>query len=128
MDIVSLYPTCHLSKTKITVTLGHSGGIAMKKLSLFVALLTLSGCTSNEMVQVAAAGLGVAAAVSGASSGGGYSSSGASYGSGSAGVARPTGYSQRGAFEDCQRMYAAAGRYDLAQTCATRASNMSSLN
>lgn len=100
----------------------------MKKLSLFVALLTLSGCTSNEMVQVAAAGLGVAAAVSGASSGGGYSSSGASYGSGSAGVARPTGYSQRGAFEDCQRMYAAAGRYDLAQTCATRASNMSSLN
>lgn len=110
--------------------LGLSGGIAMKKLSLFVVLLTLSGCTSNEMVQVAAAGLGVAAAVSGASTGG-YSSSGASYGSGSAGsagVARPTGYSQRGAFEDCQRMYAAAGRYDLAQTCATRASNMSSLN
>jgi hypothetical protein len=42
-------------------------------------------------------------------------------------VPKPTGYSQRGAFEDCEKTYRAAGRADLAAKCATRANNMNSL-
>lgn len=42
-------------------------------------------------------------------------------------VLQPTGTSQRGAFEDCEKTYRAAGRADLAAKCATRANNMNSL-
>jgi|KBSMisStandDraft_5_1062788.scaffolds.fasta_scaffold700253_2 hypothetical protein len=42
-------------------------------------------------------------------------------------VPKPTGYSQRGAFEDCEKTYRAAGMTDLAAKCATRANNMNSL-
>jgi hypothetical protein len=42
-------------------------------------------------------------------------------------VPQPTGTSQRGAFEDCEKTYRAAGRADLAAKCATRANNMNSL-
>jgi hypothetical protein len=38
-----------------------------------------------------------------------------------------SGATQRGAFEDCEKTYRAAGRNDLAAQCATRAGNMSSL-
>jgi hypothetical protein len=38
-----------------------------------------------------------------------------------------SGTTQRGAFEDCEKTYRAAGRNDLAAQCATRAGNMSSL-
>lgn len=57
--------------------------------------------------------------------------SGGALSAGAAGTAAripaPQGYSQRGAFDDCQRMYAAAGAPHLAAQCAQRATNMNSL-
>jgi hypothetical protein len=102
-------------------------------------VLALGGCTSDDVIQVASAALTVAGAVAGAQGGGyvasppprRYVSSGASVGGGASvqrTVGPATGYSQRGAFEDCQRMYQAAGRYDLARQCAGLATNMGSLN
>lgn len=101
----------------------------MKIFVMLPVALLLAGCTTDDAVGIAAAGLGVAAAVAGASSGGGYSSSGASVGSGGTGNVAPTsGYSQRQSFEDCRAMYQAAGMYDLARKCANNATNMNSLN
>jgi len=48
-------------------------------------------------------------------------------GSGSGTVSSNGGYSQRGAFEECARVYQQAGRPDLAQQCANNANNMSSM-
>jgi hypothetical protein len=42
-------------------------------------------------------------------------------------VPKPSGTSQRGAFEDCEKTYRAAGMADAAAKCATRANNMNSL-
>jgi hypothetical protein len=42
-------------------------------------------------------------------------------------IPQSSGTTQRGAFEDCEKTYRAAGRNDLAAQCATRAGNMSSL-
>src|SRR5690349_6956150 len=41
-------------------------------------------------------------------------------------IPQSSGTTQRGAFEDCEKTYRAAGRNDLAAQCATRASNMNS--
>lgn len=68
----------------------------------------------------AAAGLAAARSASTAASGARTAATAAN-----AGVAATNGYSQRGAFEDCARLYQQAGRPDLAQQCATRANNMS---
>jgi hypothetical protein len=105
----------------------------MMKLRLILPVLLLTGCASDDIadfanagVEVAATGLEIAGAVVGASGGGGGGSGG--YSSPAPTVPTSGGYSQRGAFEDCQRMYEAAGRYDLARECANRANNMGSLN
>ncbi len=45
----------------------------------------------------------------------------------SAAVPATNGYSQRGAFEECERLYAANGRPDLARQCRERATNMGSI-
>jgi hypothetical protein len=42
-------------------------------------------------------------------------------------IPQPSGTTQRGAFEDCEKTYRAAGLNDLAAKCATRAGNMSTL-
>ena len=80
--------------------------------------------TATNVLDLASAALGVASAASGGSYGGGG-------GARSAGTNRPTtsggGYSQVGAFRDCQQMYSAAGMSNLAAQCATRASNMGSI-
>ena len=102
----------------------------MKIFVMLPVALLLAGCTPDDAVGIAAAGLGVAAAASGASSGGGgYGSSGASVGPGGTGNVAPTsGYNQRQSFEDCRAMYQAAGMYDLGRKCTNNATNMNSLN
>ena len=42
-------------------------------------------------------------------------------------VPQSSGTTQRGAFEDCEKIYRATGQNDLAAQCATRAGNMGSL-
>jgi hypothetical protein len=103
----------------------------MMRLCLILPVLLLAGCASDDVadfanagVELAATGLEIAGAVAGASGGG----SGGGYSSSTPTIPNSGGYSQRGAFEDCQRMYEAAGRYDLARECANRANNMGSLN
>ncbi len=87
-----------------------------------------TGITAHEIGQ----GLNVANSAVGTTSGivsatqGSTPRVGSSNSSGSGNIPAPSGYSQRGAFEDCARVYQAAGRPDLAQQCATNATNMSS--
>jgi hypothetical protein len=103
----------------------------MRKLFIATGLcIGLAGCghgslSANDAVSLVATGIGVAAIAAGGS----YSPA-SSYRS-PAYTASPSsagGYSQRGAFEECQRMYMAAGAPHLARECARRASNLGSLN
>lgn len=94
--------------------------------------LLLAGCNSLTSSEVAALGavISTAGAVAGVyNSTRGRSMSGASGAPGYYSPARPSGgYSQRQSFDDCYRVYTAAGRHDLARICQQRASNMSSLH
>ena len=48
-------------------------------------------------------------------------------GGGGTSIPKPSGYSQKGAFDDCAAVYRAAGQTALADKCASRSSNMGSL-
>ncbi len=77
---------------------------------------------ATSLLNLASAAVGVA----NATSGGGASMSAANVGRSGA-IASSNGYSQLGSFQDCQKMYMAAGMANLAQQCANRAANMGSI-
>ena len=89
--------------------------------SLFSAALT--GCVDmNDAVQLATAGVAVAEVAQAARTG----SSGAANASYAVPSTSGGGYSQRGAFDDCARVYANVSP-QLMRECQQRASNMGSL-
>jgi len=57
---------------------------------------------------------------------GGVSAAGGG-GGGGARIPTPSGYSQKGAFDDCEKVYRAAGQTALADACKRRSSNMGPL-
>jgi hypothetical protein len=91
----------------------------------FLGSSSSGGLSLSEAVPLASGAINLAGAVAGARSGGGL---GGGYADRpAAGLANTNGYSQLGSFQDCQKMYNAAGMYDLARQCAQRATDMSSL-
>ena len=105
---------------------------------VLIGIHLLSGCSSNpEGIQqltnaanIATGAISIANAVQGRSAPANVPAvAGAAQAAAQAAAPMATGngYSQRGAFEDCERMYKAANRPDLAAECARRANNMGSL-
>jgi hypothetical protein len=112
-----------------------------------LAALTLGGCGSSssalrDFLEVAPAALEVAAqavelddAINGQPSrsipSGAPAAAAATRSAGgqpnASGAYKPAGYSQRGAFDDCARMYAMAGNSTGVAECQRRAANMGSL-
>ncbi len=101
---------------------------------VLIGIHLLSGCGSNpEGIQqltnaanIATGAISIANAVQGRSAPANVPAVAAAA-QAAAPMATGNGYSQRGAFEDCERMYKAANRPDLAAECARRANNMGSL-
>ena len=77
-----------------------------------------SGLSLGEVLDVAGALVGGAAAARGGSSSGG---------GGGGRIPATSGYSQKGAFDDCAAVYSAAGDAAAAAKCRQRSSNMGSI-
>lgn len=100
--------------------------------ALYDGLHHTVGATPSDVGQVLDGALAIGGVALGVASTmqrspGGYSPSPYNPSTGTGQIPTPAGYSQVGAFRDCQQVYQAAGRYDLAQQCANNASNIHSL-
>jgi len=107
--------------------------ITMPMGMLYDGVYHTTGATAQDISGALDGALAVTGAATGAVSAYQGSSAGNSYrapsnsSSGSTNISSNGGYSQRGAFEECARVYQQAGRPDLAQQCANNANSMSSM-
>ena len=99
---------------------GNSGAVSSSDIAAGISIFSSALSIAGSVAAINGAGNAARGISSGALSAGAAATA--------TRIPAPQGYSQRGAFDDCQRMYAAAGAPHLAAQCAQRATNMNSLH